>query len=280
MAAKKAAPAKAAPASASGSRFKGKGSKRINNRLITVFGVPKTRKTTSVATLPLGETKWIAVDPNAIATLEALGRLPHADDIHEFSSLSEVVHFTNELLDAGEKGEDLGFKYLVLDSITQLNNWHQMVVSSETTQRYLGEEAGKGWQQFNAEMGKLLDNLAKLTMYITVVVIGHVKLSDFKKKGAHAALSLPPQMAERLAQLSNWLLYKTFEEVVAEPGAEPEEDEYISGEGAGDTKKYFESVLWTKPCGNIIAAVNSLNLKHQEPGSSLWALMQKAGLAE
>ncbi len=281
MAAKKAA-AKAAPkevATGSGSKFKGKGSKRKTNRLITISGVPKTRKTTSVSTLPLNKTKWIAVDPNCVATLDALGRLPADEDIHEFSTLGEVVQFTNELLDAGEAGEDLGFEYLVLDSITQLNNWHQADVSKETTQRYLGETAGAGWQAFNADFGKLLDNLAALTRFITVVVIAHVKVSDFKKKGQYATLSLPPQMAERLAQLSNWLLYKTLEEKVPEPDEVIEEDEYISKEEERGEVKYFESILWTKPCGSIISSVNSLDLLGQEPGNSLWNMMKKAGLA-
>jgi len=277
MAAKKAATAKAA-ASSSGSRFKGTGTKRVANRLITIYGVPKTRKTGSVSTLPVGRTKWIAVDPNCIATLDALDRLPHEDDIHEFNSLQEVLMFTNQLRDAVDAGEDLGFDYLVLDSITQLSNWHQQVVAKETTQRYLGEQAGAGWQQFNADMGALLDNLAALTRYITVVVIGHMKESAFKKKGTYATLSLPPAMAERLAQLSNWILYKTFEEKLDIEDPNFEGDEYISVEMNNGEKKFYESVLWTKPLGTIVASVNSLKLKTQEPGD-LWALMQKAGLA-
>lgn len=263
-------------ATSSGSKFKGKGTKRTKNRLITISGFPKTRKTTSVSTLPLGRTKWIASDSNCAATLEALGRMPHPDDFHEVSSLEEATHLTNEMLDAAEAGEDLGFDYLVADSLTQFSNWHQQDISKNTNQSYLGEQAGQGWQQFNADFGKFLDNLAALTRYVTVVMIAHTKAGFEKKKGGNASLSLPPQMAERVAQLSNWILYKTLEEKVETEGLEA--DEYISITEVRGEKHYFESILHTQPSGPIIATVNSFKLLAEEPGD-LYALLKKDGLA-
>lgn len=262
---------------ASNSKFKGKGSKRTKNRLILITGFPKTRKTTSASTLPLGRTKWIASDSNCAATLMALGRMPHDDDFHEVGSLAEAIQLTNEMLDTAEAGEPLGFDYLVCDSLTQFSNWHQQDISKDTSQSYLGEKAGEGWQQFNADFGKFLDNLASLTRFVTVVEIGHTKVGFEKKKGANASLSLPPQMAERAAQLANWILYKTLEEKLEMPeGAEA--DEYITVTEVRGEKKYFESILHTQPSGNIIATVNSFNLLSEEPGD-LYAMLKKDGIA-
>ena len=66
----------AAPASTT-KMSKGTGSMRKKNRLITVYGPPKSLKTTALANLPLGRTKWIASDPNCVACLTSLDRLPH-----------------------------------------------------------------------------------------------------------------------------------------------------------------------------------------------------------
>jgi len=256
----------------------GTGTKRNKTRFIVIYAQPKTRKTTSCANLPLGRTKWIASDSNCVATLDALGRLPHNDDIYEVSSLNEATSLTAEMLDLCEReGADaLGIDFLVLDSFTQFSDWHQQDVSKETGQRYLGEQAGLGWQQFNAEFGKLLDNLASLTRYVTVIGIGHMKESAFKKKGTNATLSLPPQMAEKLARLANWILFKTFEEKL-EVADGFEGDEYVSVEEIRGEKRYFESVLHTRPSGNVIATVNSFKLLAEEPGD-LVKLLEKDGL--
>lgn len=256
----------------------GGGSKRNKTRFIVIYGQPKTRKTTSASTLPLGRTKWIAADSNCVATLDALGRLPHPDDIYEVSSLMDATQLTNEMLDLAEKeGADaLGIDYLVIDSFTQFSDWHQQDVARETNQSYLGEQAGLGWQRFNAEFGKLLDNLATLTRYITVVGIGHMKESAFKKKGTYATLSLPPQMAEKLARLTNWLLYKTFEEKL-DVADGFEGDEYILKEEVRGEPHYFESLLHTRPMGNVLASVNSFKLNAEEPGD-LMKLLEKDGL--
>lgn len=256
----------------------GTGSKRNKTRFIVIYGQPKTRKTTSCANLPMGRTKWIASDSNCVATLDALGRLPHNDDIYEVGSLHEAQTLTNEMLDLCEReGADaLGIDFLVLDSFTQFSDWHQQDIAKETNQRYLGEQAGMGWQQFNAEFGKLLDNLALLTRYVTVIGIGHMKESAFKKKGTNATLSLPPQMAEKLARLANWILFKTFEEKL-EVADGFEGDEYVSVEEIRGEKRYFESVLHTRPSGNVIATVNSFKLLAEEPGDLL-KLLEKDGL--
>lgn len=262
-------------AQSSGSKFKGKGTKRTQNRFIVVSGFPKTRKTTAVSTFPLGRTKWIASDSNCAATLEALGRMPHPDDFHEVTSLAEATQLTNEMLDAAEAGEPLGFEFLVLDSTTQFSDWHQQDIAKDTSQSYLGEQAGMGWQQFNADFGKLLDNLAALTRYITVVAIAHTKAGFEKKKAGNASLSLPPQMAEKLARLANWILFKTLEEKLETEGLVP--DEYITMTEVRGEKHYFESILHTQPSGAIVATVNSFKLLAEEPGD-LWAMMVKDGI--
>ena len=261
----------------SGSKFKGKGTKRTQNRFIVVTGFPKSRKTTSVSTLPLGKTKWIASDSNAAATLMALGRMPHPDDFHEVGSLGEAVQLTNEMLDAAEAGEALGFDFLVLDSTTQFSDWHQQGVAKDTAQSYLGEKAGEGWQQFNSDFGKLIDNLASLTRFVHVIAIAHTKAGFEKKKGANASLSLPPQMAEKLARQANWILFKTLEEKLEMP-EDFEGDEYISVTESRGVKRYFESILHTQPSGAITATVNSFKLLAEEPGD-LFKLMQKDGIA-
>lgn len=280
MAKKKAAPeAEKQVAVASNSKLRpGKGSKRAKTRLITIYGLPKTRKTTSCANLPAGRTKWIAADSNCCATLDALGRLPHEDDLYEVGSLLDAVQLTNEMLDLAEaEGPDaLGIDFLVVDSITQFSDWHQQDIAKETVQSFLGERAGEGWQKFNAEFGKFLDNLASLTRYVTVIVIGHMKESAGKKKGTYATLSLPPQMAEKLARLTNWLLFKTFEEKL-EVADGFEGDEYISVEEVRGEKRYYESVLHTRSMGKILASVNSFKLLAEEPGD-LTKLLEKDGL--
>ena len=258
----------------------GKGTKRKKTRFIGMFGVPKTRKTGSCSTLPRGRTKWLISDPNCIPTLEALKRLPHDDDIHECQSLTEALAFTNEALDLAEKdGADaLGIDYLVVDSATQFSDWHQQDIAKQTNQSFMGEtKENNGWQQFNAEFGRFLDNLAKLTSYCTVIVIGHIKESAFKKKGQYASLSLPPQMAEKLARLTNWLLYKTFDEII-ENTETLEANDFITVEEEGETKRFFESVIWTKPVGNILASVNAPEMNTKEPGD-LYKMLQKANLA-
>jgi len=280
---KKKATAKAVPekqdAPASNSKLRaGSGTKRNKTRLIVVYGQPKTRKTTSVSTLPLGRTKWLAADSNCVATLDALGRLPHNDDIYEVKSLNEAVELTNEMLDLAETAPDaLGIDFLVVDSFTQFSDWQQQDIAKETAQQFLGERAGEGWQQFNASFGRFLDNLASLTRYITVVGISHMKESAFKKKGTNATLSLPPQMAEKLARLANWLLYKTFEEKV-DVADGFEGDEYISVVETRGEKRYFESILHTQPVGNAVATVNSFKLLAEEPGDDLTKLLEKDGL--
>jgi len=256
----------------------GTGTKRNKTRFITIYGLPKTRKTTSCANLPLGRTKWLAADSNCIATLDALGRVPHPDDIYEVNSLMDAIQLTNEMLDLAERegGEALGIDWFVVDSATQFSDWHQQDIAKETTQAFLGERAGEGWQKFNAEFGKFLDNLAALTRYCNVVVIGHMKESAGKKKGTYATLSLPPQMAEKLARLTNWLLFKTFEEKL-EIDEGFEGDEYISVEEVRGEKRYYESVLHTRSLGNILASVNSFALSAEEPGD-LVKLLEKDGL--
>lgn len=261
----------------------GGGSKRIKSRNILIYGPPKSRKTTAAASLPIGRTKWLISDPNCVATLRALGRLPADEDLYEVDSLKAANELVEEMLTiAREQGADaLGIDWLVNDSLTQYSDWHQKVVAAETGQRFMGDAGdGSGWQQFNAEFGDFLDNLALLTQLgVSVVSIAHSKDKLPKKKGEWACLNLPPQMSAKAARLSNWILFKTFEEKVQE-GDDPPSGPFISAETGEDGKTaYFESVLWTKPLDGWNAAVNSLKLNHAEAGD-LATLLKKDGLLE
>lgn len=260
----------------------GKGSQRVKARRILIYGPPKSRKTTAVSTLPIGRTKWLVSDPNTVPTLVALGRLPADEDIYEVTSLEESKELVKEMLKLVEEQgvESLGIDFLVDDSLTQYSDWHQKKVAEETGQRFMGDAGdGTGWQQFNAEFGEYLDDLVRLTHAgITVVSIAHSKDKLPKGKGEWGCLNLPPQMAAKAARLSNWILFKTFEEKVPEDENNPPSGEYISAETDPSGKtSYYESILWTKPCGGWNASVNSLRLNHRECGD-LVKLLEKDGL--
>lgn len=259
----------------------GGGSKRIKTRLITIYGPPKTRKTTACAGLPIGRTKWLISDSNCVPTLRSLDRLPADEDIYEVASLTEAVELTNEMVKlAQEQGvEALGIDFLVGDSLTQFSDWHQKAVAAETGQRFMGDAGnGAGWQQFNAEFGNLLDNFTLLSQLgVTVVLICHSKDKLAKGKGEWAVLNLPPQMAAKVGRLSNWVLFKQFEElVVAEGEPEPEGPlvEVVEREGK---KWYFRNALRTVPLDGWTASINSLKFDPDEPGD-LAKLLEKDGL--
>lgn len=260
----------------------GGGSRRVRARRILIYGPPKSRKTTAVASLPIGRTKWIVSDPNTVPTLVALDRLPADEDIYEVTSLAQAKELVKEMLKLVEEQgvESLGIDFLVDDSLTQYSDWHQKKVAEETGQRFMGDAGdGTGWQQFNAEFGEYLDDLVLLTHAgITVVSIAHSKDKLPKGKGEWGCLNLTPQMAAKAARLSNWILFKTFEEIVPEDPDNPPSGDYISVETDPSGKtSYYESILWTKPCGGWNAAVNSLKLNHKECGD-LVKLLEKDGL--
>jgi hypothetical protein len=259
----------------------GGGSKRIKSRLITVYGPPKTRKTTAVSTLPIGRTKWLISDSNCIPTLRSLNRLPADEDIYEVSSLTEALELTGDMVKlAQESGHDaLGIDFLVVDSLTQFSDWHQRKIAMETGQRFMGDAGnGTGWQQFNAEFGELLDNFALLSQLgVTVVTICHSKDKLARGKGEWAVFNLPPQMATKVGRLSNWILLKLFEEVVPEDEDNPPSGPLIEEVERAGKKWYFRNVLRTMPLDGWTASVNSLALDPDEPGD-LAKLLEKDGL--
>lgn len=260
----------------------GGGSKRIKSRFIMVYGPPKTRKTTSVSSLPIGRTKWLISDSNCVPTLRSLDRLPADEDLYEVTSLTEAVELTGEMLKlASEQGpESLGIDFLVVDSLTQFSDWHQRKVAEETGQRWMGDAGnGTGWQQFNAEFGQLLDNLTSISQLgINVVCIAHSKDKLPKGKGEWAVLNLPPQMAAKAARLANWILFKVFEELIPEdPDSPPEESDLLSVIDTGKSKLYFRNYFRTVTLDGWTASVNSLRFNPEEPGD-LAKMLEKDGL--
>ena len=277
------APTPVAPVASKSKLRKGSGSRREKFRFITVYGPFKTRKTTSLSRLPMGKTKWICSDPNAVPTLRALGRLPHSDDLYEPNSLAETKEIIQEALALAEADPDsLGFDHLVLDSATQYSDMYQAAVAKETGQRFLGDDKGNnGWQQFNAEFGGFLDDLAALSKFCNVYVIVHAKAKFDAKKGEFSSFSLSPAMSERLGRLSNWVLLKDFTEVIDDAkladAKEHPDDPFYCIEG----DKVFEDIFYTKPTHGWVASVNSLILggnTGQEPGRDIVALLEKDGL--
>lgn len=265
---------------------KGSGVASAGKRIITIYGAFKTRKTSSLRNLPAGRTKWILSDPNAVPTLVALDRLPHADDVYEVRSIEELRNLLEEMntLCETEGPEALGIDFLVIDSYTQFSEWHQQDVAKSTGQRFLGDNnQNNGWNQFNAEFGACLDLVAALRRFITVIGIVHAKPKWDAKKGAFAAFSLSPAMSEKLGRMSNWILLKTFEEVIDDDKKKyaidhPEDKRYtVEHLESGDTLVY-EDIFFTRPTSGWIAAINSLKFAHEEPGDDITALFEKDGL--
>lgn len=258
----------------------GKGSRRVKTRLITIYGPAKTRKTGCLRNLPRGRTKWLVSDPNCLPTLRALDALPADADLHEVTNLHEARAFLAECLDVAEKhgAEGLGIDVLALDSITQFSDWHQQDVAKGTGQRWLGDNAkSNGWQQFNAELGAFLDDLAALARYITVIVVAHSAQKPDLAKSEWSGIALTPQMSLKLGRLSNWVLYKTLrrweptlEEAVAS-------DDYVEVTEARGRQVATESILHTQPYYLWMASCNSPHVLAEEP-ADIVVLLTKDGL--
>ncbi len=284
----------AAPAPKSKSKLPaGKGAAlKSNTRIISVYSVPKTFKTTAVSTLPLGRTKWLVSDPNCIPTLQSLGRLPHPDDIYSFPNLVALKEWLEGALKlAKEEGpEALGIDFLVLDSSTQFSDDYQREWAAETGQKFLGDnKSDNGWQGFNAMFGAVLDLLAALKEFVSVIIISHAKPKLDLKKGEYSGFSLSPAMAEKLGRLSNWVLFKTAEEIIDE-----DEKKRIMTEKADspwyiiirdpdapddvDRTKVLLTVFHTRTVSGWFASVEKGPLAPEEPGTDIMLLLEKAGL--
>lgn len=251
----------------------GKGSTRANTRLIGIYGPPKTGKTTSVAYLPMGRTKWLVSDSNCGPLLEALDRLPAAEDFYEITSLQEAVDFLKAALEeARNNGKDgLGIDYLVVDSLTQFFEWAQRDVAAETGQRFLGERKGwdsNGYQQFNALFLEFLDLLTSVSKYITVACIAHSKeLYEKQKKGEFGGLNLGGSMAIAFGRKCNWLLLKTLE-VLADDGVVTEDDMTTKSVDDKGLTIFTRSSLLTRSTFDGYTA--TANLKEQNRVRGAW----------
>lgn len=229
----------------------GSGTRRVVTRLITIYGPPKSRKTGSVAFLPMGRTKWLVSDSNCAATLTALGRMPHKNDFYEVKSLVEASDFLRQVLQVvDQKGvEALGIDYLVVDSVTQLHEWHSADVAAETNQTYLGEAKGwdsNGYQKFNATFLQFLDLLSSVAQYITVIAIGHSQdLREKQKKGVFGGLALGEKLSTALGRKSNWILLKDWRRRPDDGSAESDTLKRVDGEDGEPVLE--EDVIYSAP---------------------------------
>ena len=171
---------------------------------IVLYGPPKSEKTTACSTIP--NAKWIVSDPNAVATLRALNRMPRKENFYAVKPLPEARDIVNKAVEiAATNGpEALGCSCFIHDSITTTNEWEQQDVARASNQRFLGDSPkSNGWQHFNADMGLFIDDLAALSQYLPVIVIAHASPRMDTSKGSWSGLSLPPKMAEKLGRTAN-----------------------------------------------------------------------------
>lgn len=254
----------------------GKGSKRVQTRVVYLYGAPKVGKTYCVASLPPEDTKWIISDSNSVPTLASADRLPPDENIYEVGSVMEAKQIVDKMITAAEQ-DGLGASYVVLDSITALADFHQQDVAAGSGQRYLGDNPKtNGWQQYNAEFGSLLDLLAVLGRFVTVVIIAHAKEKGEMSKGQFNGLNLSPQMALRAGRTGNWILYQETLSAMAEEGDTETEFSQIIDTPSG--KRRITRVLHTVPYGAMFASTNSMRPLEAEEPADLAKLLAKAGL--
>lgn len=267
----------------------GKGSARVTKRAICIYGPGKTRKTGCLANLiKQKRVKLIAADPNCLPTLTVLGALPAASDIYEFANLSQTVEFLEKLLELAdaEGAEALGIDWLIVDSLTSLFDWHKQDVARDTGQRFMGDDAkNNGWNRFNSEFGRLLDLIVAVTQYVGVIAIAHAKdrepNSEAMKKTQWAGISLSPEMSLKASRVFNWILFKTFQEVVDDGSRVFEPDDYLEKSEERGQVKWYESILHARPLGTFMASANLRpeNAKKSEwPGNDLSIMLEAEGL--
>lgn len=263
----------------------GKGGQRSTKRFIIIYSPGKVGKTAAASKL---NAKWIVSDPNALPTLQALGRLPAPSDIYEVTNLAEARAIVAEALKVAEEHGPgaLGAEAFVFDSLTQWLDWHQEDIAQQTSQRFLGDnQKNNGWQHFNADFGRFIDDLVRLSQYVHVVGLCHANVKADPGKGQWAGISLNPKMAERVGRSCNWLLYMTSRDLSAgEAKNIGADDAYVSvNEGRIDlngapTKRYTERILHTVPVdGGWHASAAGRTLKAEEV-PDLVVLLEKEGL--
>ncbi len=254
----------------------GKGSKRVQTRVVYIYGPPKVGKTYCVASLPPDDTKWIVSDSNCVPTLASADRLPPEENIYEVGTLMEAKSIVDKMITAAEQ-DGLGASYVVLDSITALADFHQQDVAAGTSQRFMGDNAkNNGWQQYNSEFGSLLDLLAVLGRYVTVVIVAHAKEKAEMAKGQFNGLNLSPQMALRAGRTGNWILYLECSTQSADD--EDDEDDFTQITKGPLGREKIRRVIRTTPYGGMFAATNSMRPLEPEEPANLAKLLEKAGL--
>lgn len=278
MAAKKSSIA--ASRTASPSKMKpGSRALRAEKRLIVVYAPPKTGKTWALKNI---KAKWIVADSNAIPCLAACGKLPPDEDTYEVSSLAEARTVTADALKVCEEHgpQALGVDAVIVDSLTQIQDWHKEDVAIGTSQRWLGDNMkNNGWQQYNTEMGRLIDDLVRLSRFVHVIFVCHAAPKPDLTKGQWAGLSLNPVIAEKVGRAVNWLLFMTARELSeAEAKGFEADDPFIQKMKVRNGFRYIERIIHTVPVGGAWhAAAGATKLSAEEP-PDLQAMLEKEGL--
>lgn len=260
----------------------GTGSTRTRTRFIVLYGPPGTGKTTACSVIP--NAKWIATDSNCIPALQALDRLPSNEDIYELKSLVEVKEWCTKAVSVAKEhgAEALGCSAVVFDSITQLSDWHKEDVATATGQTFLGEsKPGEGYQKFNSEFGGLVDALASLSRYVTVIVIGHSKEKPpDNARSQWAGINLSPDAAFKLSFKANWVIRSFARSFIVVKGTAGSEFVTIK-ETDSDVWEAMERGIYLAPRDGWMTKINAKSIdvtKEDKVLPDMFKLLEREGL--
>ncbi len=202
MAVKKASAARSVVPSKSSSLPQAAPIQGVGKRYIVLYGPPKTRKTTGCVSL---NARWLASDPNCLATLEERKEDFDPEKFYQCPTIDEAITLARQFSEiAREEGPDaLDCEAIVGDSLTA---WYDRL-ESDTPERANGFER---WNSIISKLRELNDALSELAKFIHVILIAHApaKTNDaVKKKGDWAILSLPGKSGEFFARSCNWMLF-------------------------------------------------------------------------
>lgn len=260
----------------------GTGSSRTRTRFIVLYGGPGTGKTTACSKIP--DAKWLVTDSNCVPCLQANGQLPPEENIYELKSLMEIREWTEKALAVAKEhgAEALGCSCIILDSITQTSDWHKEDVANATNQTFLGErKGGEGYQKFNAEFGGLIDALASLSRYVTVVVVAHAKEKPPDAvKGQWAGINLSPDAAFKLSFKANWVIRQYARNYIVEKGTKGDEFTVVKDTGT-DVWEAEERAIRLTPGDGWMTKINTHTIKIEEEwrvAPDMAKLLEREGL--
>ena len=264
----------------------GTGADSEDSLFIVLYGAPKVEKTTACSTIP--NAKWIVSDPNAKPTLRALGRMPRKENFYPCKSLVEAREILGKAIDIAQTNgpKALGCTAVVVDSLTQFFDWHQEDVAKATGQSFLGQNKKEnGWNQFNVEFGRLIDDLAVLSQYIPVIALAHAASKMDFSKGAWSGLSLSPKSAEKVGRMASWVLFQTKKSFDVEEDVKPSDFVRVETMPSG-ARRATELIIhtqqvemWTVACSSMRDEDSRPRLNAEEP-ADMYRLLIKEGILQ